>query len=193
MDCKFVFFLICVLLAWTSDGLDSPSYEVIEKAEDYEIRKYKPEQVWAQVQVNVESFQEAEQTGFKYLFDFISGHNSRQESIPMTAPVTMVRNGKAFIVSFFMPSQYSSVEDVPTPAEAAIHIVAAPGRVYAVSFFGGYATEAVWSDQVSQLKDSLGSAGLKWSPDAPDVLAQYNSPFRFIFRHNEVWLPLVHS
>ena len=64
-----------------SMALEEPSYEIIRSNSDYEIRKYGD-----RLAVEVEFTNES--SGFRYLFNYISGENKTSEEVSMTGHVT---------------------------------------------------------------------------------------------------------
>ena len=61
-------------------------YSVLEKQSNFELRQYEP-QIVAETFVEGD-FKEVGNEGFRRLFGYISGKNRKQQSIPMTAPVS---------------------------------------------------------------------------------------------------------
>jgi SOUL heme-binding protein len=75
-------------------------------------------------------------------FAYISGKNSKNETIPMTAPVTFRRDHATdgYLVGFFIPSTYDTAKDIPKPRDSSIGIVSFPkDATFAVVSFGGFA------------------------------------------------------
>ena len=113
------------LLCSCAVGIEKPTYTVLEKVGEFEIRQYNPYLI-AETRVDAD-FKDAGNVAFRRLFRYISGENKAQESISMTAPViqkadsekismtapvTQQRSGQQYAVSFVMPSKYS----LQTPA-----------------------------------------------------------------------------
>lgn len=74
-----------------------------------------------------------------------TGENSKEEKIPMTAPVIFRRSpdGDAgWLVSFFVPSKFATKDDVPLPNNEDMSIMSLEGATYAVRVFDGFAT--IW-------------------------------------------------
>jgi hypothetical protein len=66
-------------------AIEEPSYEVLEQADEYEVRRYAPYLV---VEVDVEGdFGEAGNKAFRLLSGYIFGDNQTEEKMSMTAPV----------------------------------------------------------------------------------------------------------
>lgn len=180
-------------------GIEHPKYVVLKKYHGYEIREYDSHLV---AEVVVKGTQkESLRSGFKKLFDYISGNNSKQESIKMTAPVTQQPEEKseriamtapvmqeqredAYLVSFMMPSSYT-LESIPTPGDPAVTIVQKEKFKVAVLRFAGYATEEKIIKKQARLKELLKADGYEIQSSAH--MAFYNPPWTPPFmRRNEV-------
>ena len=73
--------LITIFYTNISMALEEPNYKIIKSSENYEIRKYSD-----RLAVEVEF--SSEDSGFNYLFNYISGENTTSEKVSMTVPVT---------------------------------------------------------------------------------------------------------
>ena len=71
-------------------AVDEPKYEIIIKAENYEIRSYYKTLV-AETLID-DSFENSGNRAFRILADYIFGNNLSKTKIDMTAPVTMQKN-----------------------------------------------------------------------------------------------------
>ena len=62
--------------------------------------------------------------GFMANFDYISGENSMEMKIPMTAPVIFRKSvdEKGWQVSFYVPSKFETMEAIPVPKVQYIHL-----------------------------------------------------------------------
>lgn len=137
------------------------------------------------------------------LFGYIQGNNDYHQKIEMTAPViaqVSPSNGplceSSFTVSFYVPKQ-----NQPDPAPAKnLHVQRWDTRYVAVKQFGGYVSDDSVGEEAAELEESL--KGTVWgkaiakSREAGGLgstsaytVAQYNSPFEFLGRVNEIWLP----
>ncbi len=180
-------------------GIEHPKYVVLKKYHGYEIREYDSYLV---AEVVVKGTQkESLGSGFKKLFDYISGNNSKQESIKMTAPVTQQpeemseriamtapvmqeQKEDAFIVSFMMPSNYT-MDSIPIPGDPAVTIVQKEKYKAAVLRFAGYAPEEKIMKKQARLKEFLKADGYEIQSSAH--MAFYNPPWTPPFmRRNEV-------
>ena len=113
---RFSVFLIALLAYLTASvpamSYEEPEYSVIKKTDVYEVRKYQKRTV-AEVSYGEED------SGFRVLFDYISGANKGSKEVEMTIPVTQSKeidmtvpvtqsttDGK-MSMRFFLPKQYS--------------------------------------------------------------------------------------
>ncbi|KAG8444421.1 hypothetical protein GDO86_009559 [Hymenochirus boettgeri] len=176
-----------------SSGLQLPKWIAVQnEASDYETRKYEAAK-W--VSTNVTSMKEwdsAVSTGFMRLFNYIQGTNEQKTKIEMTAPVTtFIQPGagpaceSTITVSFYIPSEHQV--DPPEPTGTNVFIEERPEITVYVSSFGGFANESKNQEHLLKLSESLKRDG-KLFDDNVYYTAGYDSPFKLLNRHNEVWL-----
>uniref|UniRef100_A0A0E0JFG2 Heme-binding protein 2 n=1 Tax=Oryza punctata TaxID=4537 RepID=A0A0E0JFG2_ORYPU len=182
------------------ERIECPAYEVVDSANGFEIRRYS-DAMWASTApIEDISFVAATRTGFLQLFNYIQGKNAYNETIEMTAPVlTQVAPSdgpfcaSSFVVSFYVPAKNQAD---PPPAEG-LHVQRWAGARYAaVRRFGGFVADSDVGEQAALLDASL--QGTRWAAAVSDgrradpassyTVAQYNSPFEFSGRVNEVWM-----
>ena len=89
---------------------EEPSFAVVQTNESYEIRYYNERIV---VQTNNTS----QNSGFRKLFNYISGKNSNSEKIAMTVPVTQTNN----LMQFYLPIKFDH-ENTPIPTDIDVNI-----------------------------------------------------------------------
>ena len=111
---------------------EEAKYEVIEKNEIYEIRKYSD-------RLAVETSKEGIDSNFRKLFNYISGRNDTQEKIKMTTPVTQVEKNGNMSMQFYLPSKFNS-QNVPNPSREDVRIINIEGGYYAVLKYSGRAS-----------------------------------------------------
>jgi len=191
------------------ESLECPAYESIHNGKDYEIRRYN-HTVWMSTVPPIKniSFLEATRTGFFSLFDYIQGQNAEQAKVPMTAPVfTEIFPSRgpfcesSYVVSFYVPEEFQK-----NPPEAAKSLALQARKwdvVYAaVRRFGGFVTDSNIVKEAAKLQASL--MGTAWEDaisrsqqriaerEGKELslfsVAQYNSPFEFKNRVNEIWM-----
>ncbi|MBA0733508.1 hypothetical protein Gogos_017514 [Gossypium gossypioides] len=133
------------------------------------------------------------------LFDYIQGKNKYKQQIEMTAPViteVLPSDGpfceSLFRISFYLPKVNQAN---PPPAEG-LHIQKWKSTYLAVRQFSGFVTDYNVGVEAAALEASLAdtvwSAAIKKSQKDETtsvyLVAQYNSPFEFSGRVNEIWM-----
>ena len=176
-------------------AVEEPSYELIEKSGEIEIREYRP-LIVAETLVDGD-LDGAGNRGFRLIAAYIFGENQssgtdgKSEKIAMTAPVTVEPDHSGFDaqrwrVEFVMPAQYT-LASLPHPRNPAVTLRDVPITRYAVIRFSGLAGQKKVQQKLSELTDWLHHRGLD-STGAPR-LARYNPPWTLPFlRRNEIML-----
>jgi len=164
---------------------DTIAYTIESKINTVEIRQY-PDIVLAVVENNVHD------SGFSLLFEYISGENTTQSRIPMTAPVITsehikmtapVISGKNYM-AFVLPSSYT-IQTAPLPTNPSVRLVHQPKKRLAVIKFSGRATTHQVRKFTEELLTVLKTNGITITGET--LLMRYNSPFTPGFlRRNEV-------
>uniref|UniRef100_A0ACD5VGR3 Uncharacterized protein n=1 Tax=Avena sativa TaxID=4498 RepID=A0ACD5VGR3_AVESA len=183
------------------ERIECPAYDVVDGANGFEIRRYKDAMWVSTAPIEDISFVDATRSGFLQLFKYIQGQNAFNETIEMTAPVlTRVAPSdgpfcaSSFVVSFYVPAKNQAD---PPPAEGLSVQRWAGVRYAAVRRFGGFVADSDVGEQAALLDASL--QGTKWAASVSDgasagagpvsyTVAQYNSPFEFSGRVNEIWM-----
>lgn len=197
-------------------AIEEPAFELIEKAEPYEIRQYRPFIV-AETVVDGD-LDAATNAGFRLIADYIFGNNlavsgkpgdKTNEKIAMTAPVaaepvsekiamtvpvlaepqTAGMNASRWRIHFVMPGRYS-LETLPKPVNPAVQLRVVPGQRFAVQVFSGFAGAEKVQEKSDELLAWVKQRGLK----ARGVvqLARYNPPWTLpFFRRNEVMVEVL--
>ncbi|KAF8714321.1 hypothetical protein HU200_027785 [Digitaria exilis] len=180
----------------TCERIECPAYEVVDSANGFEIRRY-TDAMWASTApIEDISFVSATRSGFLQLFNYIQGKNAYNETIEMTAPVLTEVSpsdgpfcASSFVVSFYVPAKN---QPDPPPADGLRVRRWAGDRYAAVRRFGGFVSDADVGEQAARLDASL--QGTRWAAavnegrGASYIVAQYNSPFEFSGRVNEIWM-----
>ncbi|XP_028676544.1 heme-binding protein soul2 [Erpetoichthys calabaricus] len=174
---------------WFCRELECPAYVVVKSYENFEERRYEAS-CWMTTELEG-SYTRAVYLGFMRLFWYINGNNAAGEKIPMTTPVitrvaptTDQKHLTNVSVAFFVSPQ---VADPPKPNDESIHLSSFPAGNFYVRSFGGYAVEQDYIKNIKALMEDLKVAGLPFD-NQHYIIAGYDPPFRFINRHNEVWL-----
>ena len=158
-----------------------PEYSIVKKTGVYEVRQYSKRTV-AEVTYG------EEESGFRVLFDYISGANKDYKEVDMTVPVTQSTTDGKMIMRFFLPKQYST-QNAPEPNDGRVQIINLPVEYYAVASYSGFASDENFEEHHKELKVALDKDGMVIT--GPPIQATYNSPFTPPFlRRNEAMYPL---
>ena len=155
---------------------EEPNYEVVQKNEIYEIRKYSD-------RLAVETIDSGSDNNFRKLFNYISGRNDVQEKIAMTTPVTQVEKNGNITMQFYLPSKFN-LENVPNPSRNDVRIINIEGGYYAVLKYSGRASDGNFLKHKKILENALQKTNV--SIISPPIRATYDSPFTLpMNRRNE--------
>jgi len=120
--------MVCITLSVSAQSIESLGYSVVASDGDIEIRKYEPH-LLASVRV-AGDFEQAGSKAFRPLFKFITGENTSDAKIAMTAPVIQTSDANEWLISFVMPREYD-LESLPVPASAVVEVSSQPEIVMA--------------------------------------------------------------
>ena len=179
-----------------------PDYIVTLQDGASEIRDY-PALVAAEVTVGGDR-STAVRSGFRLLAGYIFGGNNGGTSIAMTAPVVQrplpgtriamtapvmqTQTGDDWTIQFMMPSGWT-LETLPKPNNAQVHLCAVAPRRVAAQRFSGLGGEAEIRRQTIHLNAFLHHYHLK-AAGVPE-LARYDPPWQpWFLRRNEILIEL---
>ena len=169
-------FTLLILPYSTVMANEEAKYEVINKNEIYEIRKYSD-------RLAVETSRDGIDSNFRKLFKYISGSNDTQEKISMTTPVTQVEKNGNMTMQFYLPSKFNS-DNVPSPSREDVRIINIEGGYYAVLRYSGRASDGNFIKHKEILEKELQKNNI--SIISPPIRATYDSPFTLpMNRRNE--------
>ena len=183
--------LIIIFYSNISMSLEEPTYNIIKSSEKYEIRKY-------QNRLAVEVEFSSEDSGFRYLFNYISGENKSAKKVSMTVPVTQSakidmtapvtqsnKNGK-MLMQFYLPSKFS-IDNAPIPLNKRVKLVTIEGGYYAVRKYSGRTSDSNYQKHIIKLKENLITDKIEILGE--ETKAIFNGPFTLpIFRRNEAMI-----
>ena len=177
-------FVGCVLITKPAMSYEEPKYTVIKKTDIYEVRLYEARTV-AQVVYGKED------SGFKVLFNYISGENDTSSEVTMTAPVAQSKSDGKMVMQFFLPKQYS-LQNAPKPNDPRVSIIDLPETYFAVISYSGSTSDKNFNEHHKQLKAALDKD--KLTVIGVPLKATYNSPFTLPFlRRNEAMYLLAND
>jgi hypothetical protein len=202
----FIVALLSTIASRPIMAIEIPEYRVIEQEGAYELREYSSYLI-AETEVEA-GFMSAGNVAFGRLFRYISGANTSQTEIAMTAPVEQVREGRGqkiamtapveqasvdgvYRVGFVVPRKFTS-ETVPKPLDPRVSIREVPARTVAVWRYSGRWTEENFREHERDLRALLVRKGLRAAPGDSAIIARYDAPFMpWFMRRNEVLIPLA--
>lgn len=145
------------------------------------------------------SYKKASNGGFMRLFRYITGNNSSQTKIEMTAPVQQLATSEEIAmtspvqraetsagwrVAFMLPSEFT-LENAPVPTDERIVIRSLPGKLMAVIRYSGRWTQRNYEKHSIELLESIEAAAVE--PLGSAESAVYDAPYVLPFlRRNEV-------
>ena len=157
-------------------AVEEVEYEVIKENEVYEIRKYSD-------RLAIETLSTNQNSGFRKLFNYISGKNQKNEEIKMTAPVTQVKKNGNMQMQFYLPSKFNK-ENTPDPSSSDVKVLNIKGGYYAVIKYSGMTSDKNFIKHKNILEGELKKNNILIL--GPPVKATYNSPFTLpMLRRNE--------
>ncbi|MFO7787887.1 MAG: heme-binding protein [Halospina sp.] len=181
--------------------VEQPSYEVVRKDGDFELRDY-GSTIVAETRVDA-SLEEAGGKAFDRLFGYISGENRVEASISMTSPVTQTaaseeigmtapveqrQTDSGWAVAFVMPASYT-LETLPEPTNPKVTLKTVSARRVAVIEYSGTWSEKRFQRHLDELEEWIAQESLKI--EGQPVWARYNPPFTpWFLRHNEIMIPV---
>jgi hypothetical protein len=185
----------------SATAIEKAKYAVLEKEDDFEIRQYAP-------QIVAETFTDGDieaagNEGFRRLYAYISGNNTKRQSITMTvpvgqeiksekiamtAPVNQEKKDNQWRITFFMPAKYT-LETLPVPMDGRVKLVQEFSRLVAAVKYSGTWSEARYVKNKALLEAYIQRRGLVKA--GPAVWARYDPPFMpWFLRRNEVLIPV---
>jgi len=190
-----------VLVATSATAIEKAKYTILEKEDNFELRQYEA-QIVAETYV-AGNLEDAGSDGFRRLYAYISGDNTKKQSISMTtpvgqeagsekismtAPVSQEKKDDRWRITFLMPAEYT-LEMLPEPVDERVRLAEEPGRLMAAVKYSGTWSEEGYEKNKALLEEYLRKRGLTQVGTA--VWARYDPPFMpWFLRRNEVLIPV---
>ena len=188
--------LFIIIYTNISMALEEPKYQILKSNSNYEIREYND-------RLAVEVTYSNEDSGFRYLFNYISGENTTSEKVSMTVPVTQSvkidmttpvtqskKDGK-LVMQFYLPSKFT-LNNAPKPTNSRVSLVVLEGGIYAVIRYSGRVTDKNFQKHYKKLKEYLIKDNINFVE--PAIRATFNGPFTLpILRRNEVMMKINYN
>ncbi len=167
-------------------AIEEATYKVVETDGRFETRDYAPH-ILAETVVDG-SLEDAGNSAFGRLFQYISGENQTHGKVAMTAPVGQQPAQEKWAVSFMMPATYT-LGTLPAPADPKVTLRPIPARRVAAVRYSGFWSQARYLKFKAELESWIGAKGLTVAGDP--IWARYNPPFTpWFLRRNEILIPV---
>lgn len=177
---------------------EKPTYKVLLKEDQYEIRSYPPALI---AKVTVDGpYKDARSKAFKILAGYIFGKNKGENSISMTSPVEIKKEStkiamtspveikkesNKYTMAFFMPKKYT-LETLPKAIDTRIIFEMSNPKIVASLQYSGSNTKAMSEEKSLELRDWINKIPEYKSTKGYSFLG-YNPPWTLPFmRRNEV-------
>lgn len=160
-------------------------YTVLAKDNQFELRHYEK---LVLVKTKMSDLDESKSPFYK-LFNYISGNNSGEQKIAMTAPVFMDQSeDQSEAMSFVLPDNVS-LEDAPLPQDPSVSLEELRNYTVATIQFSGRLKQQEIQKQRVLLKEWIDKKQLTIIGKAKS--AGYNPPFTLpAMRRNEILIPV---
>ena len=166
-----------LIITFKAMAYEEANYQVVKTNEFYEIRKYSD-------RLAVETSTSNQNSGFRKLFNYISGDNQMNEEIKMTTPVTEMERKGNMTMQFYLPLKFDK-NNVPIPSRPDVEIVNIEGGYFAVIRYSGRSSDKNFMKHKDILENELKKDDI--SILGPPIKATYNGPFTLpMLRRNEV-------
>lgn len=175
------------------EGLEEPSYTVVEESDLYEIRQYDAYSVASTGVMTTELDGIAAGSAFNALASYVFGENDEGKVMEMTTPVTTTSTGE---MRFYLNTN----DRIPQPntkegEDNDVEIVKIPAALLAIRKFPGFATDGEVARQKDTLLQALEMDGVELDVAhgavVPHVVFQYNPPYTLpMVRYNEIGVPV---
>ena len=168
---------LALIIPFKTMAYEEANYQVVKTNEIYEIRKYSD-------RLAVETSTSNQNSGFRKLFNYISGDNQTNEEIKMTTPVTEMERKGNMTMQFYLPLKFDK-NNVPIPSRPDVEIVNIEGGYFAVIVYSGRSSDKNFIKNKDILENELKKDDI--SILGPPIKATYNGPFTLpLLRRNEV-------
>ena len=206
--CLNALIALSLLTPTMSRAIEEPSFTVVKKIGEVEIRQYAPFVV-AEVTVNADA-NDAGSQAFPILAGYIFGKNKGERKmamtapviqlpapviqtpapvkLEMTAPVTQTAVPGGYVVQFVLPKTVT-LATAPEPLDARVRLREMPAASWAVITYSGLWSQSNFEENLNALRAALKTADI--AVQGEPVLSRYNGPLTpWFLRRNEVWLAL---
>ncbi len=196
---KFLNIIIIILTCWKINiamALEEPEYTLIQSSNNYEIRKYDN-------RLAVEVEYSNEDSGFQYLFNYISGANTSSQKVEMTVPVTEnikidmtspvnhIDKENKKVMQFYLPKKFT-INNAPKPSNKKVKLVTIEGGYYAILRYSGRTSDRNYAKKLKELQKNLEKDNIEMLDRGSKAI--FDGPFTLpLLRRNEVMIKISWS
>ena len=176
---KLLGILVSILFLSTNTTMASEEvkFDIVNKNEVYEIRKYSERLV-------AQAINDKDSGTFRKLFNYISGDNNSSKKIEMTTPVTQIKKNNVSFMQFYLPAELNR-ETTPIPTNSDVEISLMKEGYFAVIRYSGRSSDKNFIKHSEILREKLLENKILINGSA--IKATYNPPWTLpLFRRNEV-------
>ena len=156
--------------------IETQSFKVIKNFKEVELRFYPPVMM-------AEYISSKPGSGFRKLFEYISGNNNSNTKISMTTPVHIKKGTKENSMAFVLPAKFNQ-KNSPIPNDNSLQLYEEKSGFFAAIKYSGYTDESKEEEFTDKLKNILTEFSIDFS--GPPTILVYNSPYKFFNRRNEI-------
>jgi len=176
-----IFLVSQAYISKSTDETEQYKYEVLQKLEALEIRKYESAK-FSYVTMEGNTYKQTSGQGFRMLAGYIFGGNESNKKIAMTSPVAMSMDDSTTMI-FMVPSNYE-LTDLPKPDDDRVKFKVEPEKYMAAIRFGGWANDKKIEEHQQELIRLLEKHNIKHFGNLS--FFGYNPPYDVVNRRNEV-------
>tara|TARA_B100000941_G_scaffold181410_1_gene130172 strand:+ start:23291 stop:23848 length:558 start_codon:yes stop_codon:yes gene_type:complete len=177
-----IIIIVLFTMLFSEDKYKEPSYTLINKIDDIEIRQY-DEYIIARTSISLEN-NKSDNNMFRTLASYIFGGNDNNERIPMTAPVTSFIDKNEQNMIFYILGE-KNIQDLPTPDNRNIKLEKFNLNKCAVINFSWLANKERINKYKKDLEDFIKKNN--YEAVSPFMLNRYDPPWTLPFlRRNEI-------
>tara|TARA_Y100001970_G_scaffold277250_1_gene381146 strand:- start:693 stop:1265 length:573 start_codon:yes stop_codon:yes gene_type:complete len=174
--------IILFTMLLSKEQYKEPSFTLLDSKGNIEIRQYK-EYIVAKTSI-IKNNTNSDNNMFRVLASYIFGGNTKNESIPMTAPVTTFEDDNSYNMLFYM-LESNEINDLPSPSGQNITFDKFNLGKCAVIKFSWYVNDKKISKYQKRLENFINDNDYKI--ESPFMVNRYDSPWTLPFmRRNEV-------
>lgn len=171
--------LLILIIPFFSFAQDAKTYKVIQIIEKLEVREYSPLLFASYINTDEEN---AQNSSFRVLADYIFGSNDSAKEIAMTSPVVIrLYNNNEML--FRMPEKYNK-HNIPKPNNDNIKFIATNYTQKAIIQYSGYSNAEREAAKIEELKIMLNKHSIQHNNKFE--LFVYDPPYKFFNRKNEI-------